>query len=215
MTHFKTSSQRRSNEKLRRKKHIITSARAVFKKEGFIGATMEMVAGRANLAKGTLYYHFADKESLLFAVLEEILLEFEVSSKKLFLLPGISGILTEWGQSLFRSFRENYEVFTGLRYVVIHRHQKKKSDVSQNCAEAMHSYMRNAAQIIHALQERITAADPVYPAFQIAEMLIAVVMGSVIRFVHTDRDTARVEQSIVSSIEVLKKGFGIINKEKL
>jgi TetR/AcrR family transcriptional regulator of autoinduction and epiphytic fitness len=48
----------------------VTAAIAEFMEVGITKATMDKIAKRANLAKGTLYLHFASKEELLVGTLE-------------------------------------------------------------------------------------------------------------------------------------------------
>lgn len=53
------------------KKQIFESAIKVFSERGYNGSTMDEVATRAGVAKGTLYYHFASKEEIFkFAITE-------------------------------------------------------------------------------------------------------------------------------------------------
>lgn len=57
-------------ERNRRKKidSILDAALAVFRKMGFDGATIEDVAGRAEVSVGTIYGYFSTKENLLLAL---------------------------------------------------------------------------------------------------------------------------------------------------
>lgn len=50
---------------------ILAAARAVFLAEGFAGASMNAVAEAAKVSKATLYSHFADKEALFAAMVQE------------------------------------------------------------------------------------------------------------------------------------------------
>ena len=54
------------NTKLR----IIEDATPIFNKKGIFGTSMSDIMEVAKLSKGSLYVHFADKDSLAFAVLE-------------------------------------------------------------------------------------------------------------------------------------------------
>lgn len=56
---------RREQDRARRKQEILQAARLVFAQSGFRRATMEQVAERAELAKGTLYLYFENKEAIL------------------------------------------------------------------------------------------------------------------------------------------------------
>jgi len=65
------TSDRREQERLRRKQEILYAARAVFAEYGFRRATVEQVADRAEVGKGTVYLYFENKE----AILAELLLQ--------------------------------------------------------------------------------------------------------------------------------------------
>jgi TetR/AcrR family transcriptional regulator len=53
------------------KRLIFESAIKVFSESGYNGATMDNVAMRAGVAKGTLYYHFKSKEDIFRFAIEE------------------------------------------------------------------------------------------------------------------------------------------------
>ena len=60
---------RREREKEERRQSILTAAREVFFEEGFHRATVDNVAERAEVSKGTVYLYFDSKETLLAALL--------------------------------------------------------------------------------------------------------------------------------------------------
>lgn len=49
---------------------LIAAATAEFAESGYAGATLDAIAARAAVTKGGLYFHFAGKEELFFAVLD-------------------------------------------------------------------------------------------------------------------------------------------------
>jgi AcrR family transcriptional regulator len=65
------SGGRRAATKVANRAAILTAARAVFAEQGYGGATVRDVIRRTDLASGTFYNYFPDKESLFRAVLEE------------------------------------------------------------------------------------------------------------------------------------------------
>jgi len=69
------SGGRREATKLANRAAIITAARAVFGEMGYGTATVRDVVRRTDLASGTFYNYFSDKESLFRAVLEESAVE--------------------------------------------------------------------------------------------------------------------------------------------
>lgn len=60
-----STQERREGERARRKQEILLAARALFAQAGFRRATMEQIAHRAQIAKGTIYLYFPTKEDLL------------------------------------------------------------------------------------------------------------------------------------------------------
>jgi AcrR family transcriptional regulator len=54
-----------------RQAEIITAARKVFAEKGYVAATVDEIAQRANLAKGTIYVYFDSKEQIYNAVMSD------------------------------------------------------------------------------------------------------------------------------------------------
>ena len=63
-----SASQDTSNDESARYKRTIRAAEELFKKVGFRAVTMELVAREADVAKGTLYSYFKNKDELFLAV---------------------------------------------------------------------------------------------------------------------------------------------------
>jgi TetR/AcrR family transcriptional regulator len=69
MSHMVTA-RRKEIEKERRRSEIVDAAEELFFSKGYDGVSMDDVAKRTELAKGTLYLYFTNKESLFFAVVQ-------------------------------------------------------------------------------------------------------------------------------------------------
>lgn len=65
------TSQRREREREARRQEIIEAAEEVMRERGFWCTTMEEVAARAELSKGTLYLYFETKDALCAAIAEQ------------------------------------------------------------------------------------------------------------------------------------------------
>lgn len=78
--------ERKEREKERRRKAIVLAAEEVFFTKGLAQATMDEIADRAELSKGTLYLYYGSKEDLYLAVMckgRQILLNmFENAARK-------------------------------------------------------------------------------------------------------------------------------------
>jgi AcrR family transcriptional regulator len=62
---------RREREKLQRRQTILDAAKELFLEKGYFMTTMEAIAEKAELAKGTIYLYFSNKDELYISVTEE------------------------------------------------------------------------------------------------------------------------------------------------
>jgi len=69
----KQSRQQRSYGRTREK--ILAAARSVFSERGLVAATVDEITERADVGRGSFYYHFDDKEELIGHLVEETLAE--------------------------------------------------------------------------------------------------------------------------------------------
>ncbi|MBF0303746.1 MAG: TetR/AcrR family transcriptional regulator [Desulfamplus sp.] len=74
--------ERKQREKEQRRKQIMEAARKVFSAKGFNRATMEEIAGEAELSPGTIYLYFKNKEELHTSLSIDILEYISVQMKK-------------------------------------------------------------------------------------------------------------------------------------
>src|SRR5262245_60704483 len=61
----------------RGRKELMAIAIDCFARYGYQGTSIERIASAAGVTKGALYYHFRDKEELLFAAVQDRIAEFE------------------------------------------------------------------------------------------------------------------------------------------
>lgn len=61
------------------KEGLLRTAIDCFARYGFAGTSIDRIARAAGVTKGALYYHFHDKDELLFAAVKERILAFEAS----------------------------------------------------------------------------------------------------------------------------------------
>src|SRR5436190_24383391 len=69
------SSRPKSNG--RGRKELMAIAIDCFARYGYQGTTIDRIASAAGMTKGALYYHFRDKEELLFEAVQDRITEFE------------------------------------------------------------------------------------------------------------------------------------------
>lgn len=63
--------ERRQREKEQRRMEILSAAREIFFAKGLEGSTMDEIADKAELSKGTLYLYFKSKDELYVSLLSE------------------------------------------------------------------------------------------------------------------------------------------------
>jgi AcrR family transcriptional regulator len=70
---MKTTSRKLKADRKDTKKNIIDTARVLFSESSYLGVYMSDIAKKLNITKAALYYHFASKEEMYNAVLDEVL----------------------------------------------------------------------------------------------------------------------------------------------
>ena len=92
--------------------HIIAAARRVFRERGVSRTSLEKVAEAAGVTRGAVYWHFADKAALFFAMRDSSLVAIQ-QADLLLVSPDIRDPLDAIEQSLlffFETLRSNAEV---------------------------------------------------------------------------------------------------------
>jgi AcrR family transcriptional regulator len=79
-----STAERRAREKAQRRREILDAARQVFFERGFHSPTVDDVAARAEVSKGTIYLYFESKEEILAHLLLEGLHELLAQMEAMF-----------------------------------------------------------------------------------------------------------------------------------
>ena len=138
------STKRHSPEQNR--KAILLAARELMSERSYDATTVPGVAGRAGIATGTIYLHFASKEAMVNAVYRESKLEMQR-----FLVDAMAtaqspreGFHRLW-RGLFEFSRKEPEAF---RFLEMHRHlpylDPASREVARNVFEGVADYVRLA-----------------------------------------------------------------------
>jgi TetR/AcrR family transcriptional regulator len=130
--------ERRKSEQLARRMAILKAAREVFFAKGFMNATIDEIADRCGLAKGTIYLYFKSKEELYVSIMAEGLgrlrKEFEALRKH---QPGDKGLVENAFRTYYGFYRRNKKYF---RIMFLSSHPDMRARVPEelliNCTEA-------------------------------------------------------------------------------
>ncbi len=108
----KKTTRRRRKEQAQRRQSILEAAREVFFDKGFMDATMDAIADRCDLAKGTLYLYFKSKEELYVSIMAEGMRLLKKDFDRISGLPSPADeLLAEALQTYYGFYQENRKYF--------------------------------------------------------------------------------------------------------
>ncbi|MFH1134907.1 MAG: TetR/AcrR family transcriptional regulator [Pseudomonadota bacterium] len=104
-----TSSSRKERDREMRRGQILDAAREVFIAKGFLGATMEEIAERADYSQATLYLYFKNKYDLYTTLAFGLLVRLAEELERLDQAPGLGPVekLRETPRVLFEVYQED------------------------------------------------------------------------------------------------------------
>lgn len=144
------TAERKAREKLLRHQQILDAAYDVFNQVGFNAATIDQIAERAELAKGTIYIYFKSKEELYFSLLTHgldilITLLNEMETRK---APS-ERLLEETAGTLFRFYKEHRSYF---RIFMVMQQEDMQAKLSP---ELSHHLNEQATKILNHLSAQV------------------------------------------------------------
>lgn len=106
----------KETEKLQKRSNILDAARELFTDFGYHSVSVAQIAQRANVAKGTVYLYFHDKEEMFFCLVEEFEAEMkrfieEVEQQSLSLADEVHTVV----YNLFKYRREHKFLYRVMR----------------------------------------------------------------------------------------------------
>lgn len=118
--------ERKKREKQLRRMEILEAAKEIFFSKGLISATMNEIAERAELSKGTLYLYFQSKEELYLSLLNEgDKIFMDMMQKEL--LPSLSAEeLLRKTAAVYYEFYKNYPGYFKITYFLHHGDLRNK-----------------------------------------------------------------------------------------
>ncbi|TVR35043.1 MAG: TetR/AcrR family transcriptional regulator [Balneolaceae bacterium] len=201
---------RKERERIARRELIIDTAEEVISNYGFEGATMDAVAEKAELGKGTLYLHFKSKASIYLAICER-------GSKKLnqlmskVLAEDLKGIdmIKKLGM-VYLDFVKTYPIyFSAFNYYenLIGEEKLAGSELAAQCEE----YAREAmAYIVRALQVGMQdgSIKDSYDPRELGLIIWGASKGVVhIAFLKEKKEHMKILDDVSFSLESLVKNF--------
>ncbi|MCC5941190.1 MAG: TetR/AcrR family transcriptional regulator [Balneolaceae bacterium] len=143
---------RKEREKIARKEHIIDIAEKIILERGFESSTMDEIAEKAGVGKGTLYLHFKSKAAIYLAICERgsRLLNYEMGKVLLEEVPGMK-LVEKIGETYLRFVQKNPVYFHAFNYYenMLNDEVTAKSNLVDRCEQSAKEAM---TYIVRALQ---------------------------------------------------------------
>src|SRR4026207_2204425 len=128
-----------------RRTQILDAARDAFAKQGLAGTTVEGIAKRAGVAKGTVYLYYRSKEEILRQVLDEDLAELLDDTVPLLSQPGsIEQKLTAFLTASLRFFDRKRDFFEHAHFEMTPEVRRKALQKLETVYKAQHGAWREA-----------------------------------------------------------------------
>ncbi len=124
--------ERKERERERRRQQIIVAAKKVFSEKGFNKATMDDIAGEAELSPGTLYLYFKNKEELYASLSLRILHYLHIRVEH---VENAKGLNPE--QKLDAMIAAMYDVYEFDPLVIINMFHLQSSETLKNLSEEL------------------------------------------------------------------------------
>jgi AcrR family transcriptional regulator len=155
---------------------IREAAARVVAREGVAGATMQGIADEAELAKGTLYLYFKDRDALLASVGEDAFVGLLARVKALLSQKRpFEELLRELVEMDLRFFDENTELFRFYHEMIERNRGARKH---RECSPTFNEYIDTLTRFMEKAMKRreIRRRDPQRPALFVAEGIVSILV---------------------------------------
>ncbi|GAA1548504.1 TetR/AcrR family transcriptional regulator [Actinomadura kijaniata] len=155
---------------MRTRQALITAAREVFERDGYLDARISDITGTAGVASGSFYTYFTDKEEIFAAVVEQV--NEEMLHPHLRERTGITDprlLIDAANREYLRSYRRNARLMALFEQVAQIDENFRRLRVERGDA-----FVQRNARMIRALQERGEAdpdLDPLMTAYALSAMV--------------------------------------------
>lgn len=181
------------------REQLLEAASRVFGRHGYEGASMNQIAAEAGFSKGALYWNFASKEDLFFALLDQTDERLRVLMSLMAAAPSGAEISPGLSRNLARVLDEQ-------RDTVLLFHEYSALAVRDPATAARYAkrnaQLRKEIATVIAARQKARGVVPVVPPEQIATVVIALVDGlSIERLTEPDAVPDELFGRILSLIE--------------
>ncbi len=206
-----SSEERRKKEKENRKNSILKAARKLFFERGFKSVTVDLIAAKAEVSKGSIYLYFDSKEEIYTQILISANIERHKEVENFAKQEGTaSELLLRFASDYVNFFLDNNELFRILMTFMLHADNMNLTD-DQN-TQLIHTTNENIRTISEILQKGVTSGEFVsnIDIRQIQNAIWGLLNGIISLYIYTGSPEKRAERIYVTirdSLNVFIKGI--------
>lgn len=153
-----SSEERRKKEKENRKNSILKVARKLFFERGFKSVTVDLIAAKAEVSKGSIYLYFDSKEEIYTQILISANIERHKEIENFIKQDGsASELLLSFALDYVNFFLDNNELFRILMTFMLQSENMNLTE-EQN-AQLIHTTNENVLAISETLQKGVASGE--------------------------------------------------------
>lgn len=206
-----SSEERRRKEKENRKNAILKAARKLFFDRGFKSVTVDLIAAKAEVSKGSIYLYFDSKEEIYTQILISANIERHKEVENFAKKEGsASELLLTFARNYIDFFFENKELFRILMTFMLHADNMNLTE-EQN-TQLIHTTNENIRVISEILQKGVESGEfsPDFDIRQAQNAIWGLLNGIMSLYIYTgapDKRAERILSTVNDSLKVYIKGI--------
>ncbi len=206
-----SSEERRKKEKENRKNAILKAARKLFFERGFKSVTVDLIAAKAEVSKGSIYLYFDSKEEIYTQILISANIERHKEIESFAKREGAaSEILREFSRDYVKFFFENKELFRILMTFMLHADNMNLTE-EQN-TQLIHTTNENIRMISEIIRKGVESGEfsQDVDIRQIQNAVWGLLNGVISLYIYTgspDKRAERIQTTVQDSLGVIIKGI--------
>jgi AcrR family transcriptional regulator len=206
-----SSEERRNKEKENRKNSILKAARKLFFERGFKSVTVDLIAAKAEVSKGSIYLYFDSKEEIYTQILISANVERHKEVENFIKQDGTaSELLITFARDYVNFFLDNTELFRILMTFMLHADNMNLTE-EQN-TQLIHTTNENIRTISEILQKGVDAGEFVsnIDSRQVQNAIWGLLNGVISLYMFTgapEKRPERIHTTVGDSLNVFIKGM--------
>lgn len=206
-----SSEERRKKEKENRKNSILKAARKLFFERGFKSVTVDLIAAKAEVSKGSIYLYFDSKEEIYTQILISANIERHKEIENFIKNEGTaSELLLAFAVDYVNFFLENNELFRILMTFMLHSDNMNLTE-EQN-TQLIHTTNENIRTFSEILKRGVNSGEfaPDIEIHQVQYAVWGLLNGIISLYIYTgapEKRSERIHAIVRDGINMFIKGI--------